>query len=102
MFRYGNVYPAVWKNWARPTPECRSPARTASATRSALAQDWERSLTGFVSAPSANWLGWPATPQTDFGYLGECSRFITTVPTARMPSSLERLDSKYMTRAMHS
>ena len=29
-------------------------------------------------------------------------RFITTVPTASIPSSLERFDSKYMTRVMHS
>src|SRR5688572_6983108 len=27
---------------------------------------------------------------------------MTTVPTASMPSALERFDSKYMTRAMHS
>ena len=30
------------------------------------------------------------------------TRFITTVPTASMPSGLERLDSKYITRAMQS
>src|ERR1700712_5754476 len=29
-------------------------------------------------------------------------RFITTVPTASMPSGLERLDSKYITRVMQS
>ena len=29
-------------------------------------------------------------------------RFITTVPTASMPSRLERLDSKYIARIMHS
>ncbi|GLS80282.1 hypothetical protein GCM10007893_10630 [Paracoccus marinus] len=36
------------------------------------------------------------------GYRPEAARFITTLPTATMPSRLERLDSKYMARSMQS
>ena len=48
------------------------------------------SLIGLESTPGANWFVCPTTPQTVFGYLPDFARFITTVPTASMPSSLER------------
>ena len=85
---------------ARPTRAWRSPAMTASAERCASAQD--EPPTGFDSTPGANWRGAPTTAQMLLEYWPDLTRFMTTVPTAFMPSSLERLDSKYMARAMQS
>ena len=41
-------------------------------------------------------------PQTEFGNWSDATRFITTLPTAIMPSRLERCDSKNIARSMHS
>ena len=84
---------------AFPTTRWRLPRITASAMRSARARLCP-SFIARLSTPGANCFFCPTTPQIVFGYLPEFSRFITTVPTASMPSSLERLNSKYITRAM--
>src|SRR5690606_15962213 len=91
---------AVWKCLAFRTPGWRAPASTASATRAARAMLCF-SFIGFHRTPSANWFFWPTPDQTHLGYLGSASRFITTEPTSTMPSSLERLDSKYVTLVVH-
>ena len=57
---------------------------------------------GLRMIPGANWFFCPTTLQTVLGKSGELTRFITTVPTAIMPSRLERFDSKYIARAMQA
>ncbi|CAH1654754.1 hypothetical protein CHELA40_10985 [Chelatococcus asaccharovorans] len=83
------------------TPLWRLPARRASATFSARSRE-APSFIGLDRTPWANCRGAPTTPQTEFWNCRDSTRFMTTVPTASMPSSLERLDSKYMARARHS
>ena len=77
-----------------------APASTWSATRSTRGRS--RGDMRFHRTPEANWPRWPTTPQTECGYLPDSTRFITTVPTASIPSSLERFDSKYIARIRQS
>lgn len=55
-----------------------------------------------VITPGANCRLAPTTLQTVSPQRPELRRFMTTDPTAIMPSRLERLDSKYIARARHS
>ena len=78
----------------------RSPFSTASAVSFARSAPRESILR--VRTPGANCPASPTTSQIAAPCFPERRRFITVVPTATMPSRLERLDSKYITRARHS
>jgi hypothetical protein len=52
--------------------------------------------------PGANWRFAPTTLQIDLPQAPFATRCITTVPTDKRPSWLERLDSKYMARIRQS
>lgn len=78
----------------------RSPLSTAAAASCTSGIALEFMLR--VRTPGANCFGSPTTAQMVSPCFPERSRFITTVPTAIMPSRLERLDSKNIARSRHS
>jgi len=90
----------VWKYIVFFSLALRSPLSTASAASSTSGM--AREFIGLVMTPGANCPGSPTTWQMVLPWLPERSRFITTVPTAIMPSRLERLDSKNIALSRHS